>query len=246
MAKDNNCIDIEFASTETFTNVQPIQFGIASEGRALEIFQNLYGIRVFASNFYLAEGDFTFFGSSCDGLTLDGGIIEVKAMFGEGYKNSYDWKFRQNPGHFRTDMKEMPLRHWLQIQWELFVTGAKHCYYIQYRKCFHNLKEEIAVWKVYPDHKGFIQEIYMAYDFWWKEDFPRMVPTKLAELFHTPPFLNGESILLIKKEGVFNRVVSNVMGGVTEFWCCDRATLLTRKNISLFSDLPGSHEHYPP
>lgn len=208
---------------------EAMRFGVASESRALELFENLYRIKVYASNFYTCkEKDFQFFGASCDGLTLDGGIAEVKSMYGEGYKNAYQWKFRQVAGHFRKDFTDIPPRHFLQVQWELFVTGAKHCYYIQYRKCFSNFKEEIVVWKIFPDHKRFLRDIYTAYQWWWKEDFPRLLPIKVytnVTLANTP-----------------ESYYSTLCDGDKQHFCWDRGAKLEKKNISLFS-ATGDYEH---
>lgn len=90
--------------------------GMANEQRAMLCFMRESGLMVELCGFF-AYGDSL--GASPDGLTSDGGVLELKVPFG-----------LRNGGEFKT-LAEQP-HYFCQVQMEMIATGRNHAYFAQY------------------------------------------------------------------------------------------------------------------
>ena len=92
------------------------QHGRHNEQRALLCFMRETGLDVEQCGFF-EYGDRM--GASPDGLTSDGGVLELKVPFG-----------LRNGGEFKP-LSEQP-HYYAQVQMEMLATGRKHAYFAQY------------------------------------------------------------------------------------------------------------------
>lgn len=92
------------------------QHGRHNEQRALLAFMRKTGLEVEQCGFF-EYGDRM--GASPDGLTSDGGVLELKAPFG-----------LRNGGEFKP-LSEQP-HYYAQVQMEMLATGRTHAYFAQY------------------------------------------------------------------------------------------------------------------
>lgn len=92
------------------------QHGKHNEQRALLAFMRETGLSVEQCGFF-EYGDRM--GASPDGLTSDGGVLELKVPFG-----------LRNGGEFKP-LSEQP-HYYAQVQMEMLATGRKHAYFAQY------------------------------------------------------------------------------------------------------------------
>src|SRR5690554_370973 len=94
-----------------------IDHGVNNEQRALLCFMRETGLNVEQCGFF-EYGDRM--GASPDGLTSDGGVLELKVPYG-----------LRNGGEFKP-LSEQP-HYACQVQMEMLSTGRKHAYFAQYR-----------------------------------------------------------------------------------------------------------------
>src|SRR5699024_927722 len=92
--------------------------GIFHEQRALLCFMRKTGLQVEECGFF-AYGDRM--GASPDGLTSDGGVLELKVPFGLRNEQSAVFKTLTEQPHYAA-----------QVQTEMLATGWKHAYFAQY------------------------------------------------------------------------------------------------------------------
>ena len=100
-----------------FTGNQATDWGNRHETRALLCFMRHTGLQVEQCGFF-SYGDRM--GASPDGLTSDGGVLEIKVPYG-----------LRKGGEFKP-LEEQP-HYAAQVQMELLATGRKHAYFAQYR-----------------------------------------------------------------------------------------------------------------
>jgi putative phage-type endonuclease len=86
--------------------------------------------------------------ASLDGATADGSVIvEIKCPYGHG-------------SHDKAKKGVIPEAYYPQVQWQLFITGAKECHYFSYKPDdSEGVREALVVVK--PD-LGYIDELYLA------------------------------------------------------------------------------------
>ena len=100
-----------------FTGNPATDWGNQHETRALLAFMRKTGLQVEQCGFF-PYGDRM--GASPDGLTSDGGVLELKAPF--GLRNGGEFKPLADQPHYAA-----------QVQMEMLATGRKHAYFAQYR-----------------------------------------------------------------------------------------------------------------
>jgi len=103
-------------ATSEFSGSVATDHGVNNEQRALLCFMRESGLMVEQCGFF-AYGDSL--GASPDGLTSDGGVLELKVPFG-----------LRNGGEFKT-LAEQP-HYFCQVQMEMIATGRNHAYFAQY------------------------------------------------------------------------------------------------------------------
>lgn len=99
-----------------FTGNPATLHGTANEQRALLAFMRETGLSVEQCGFF-PYGDRM--GASPDGLTSDGGVLELKVPY--GLRNGGDFKPLADQPHYSA-----------QVQMEMLATGRKHAYFAQY------------------------------------------------------------------------------------------------------------------
>lgn len=121
-----------------FTENPAVQHGRNNEQRALLAFMRKTGLEVEQCGFF-EYGDCM--GASPDGLTSDGGVLELKVPF--GLRNGGEFKPLSAQPHYEA-----------QVQMELLATGRKHAYFAQYIApkgdplSFDYVEEKISVERV--------------------------------------------------------------------------------------------------
>lgn len=105
------------AEKEFNDNNPAIIHGNMNEQRAMLAFMSKTGLSVEKCGFF-AYGDRM--GASPDGLTSDGGVLELKVPY--GLRNGGDFKPLSEQPHYEC-----------QVQMEMLATGRKHAYFAQYR-----------------------------------------------------------------------------------------------------------------
>lgn len=104
------------AESEFVTN-PAVDWGNQNEARAMLAFMRETGLQVEQCGFF-AYGDRM--GASPDGLTSDGGVLELKVPYG-----------LRKGGEFKP-LAEQP-HYMAQVRMEMLATGRKHAYFAQYR-----------------------------------------------------------------------------------------------------------------
>lgn len=144
------------AESEFVTN-PAVDWGNQNETRALLCFMRETGLQVEQCGFF-AYGDRM--GASPDGLTSDGGVLEIKAPYS-----------LRKGGEFKP-LAEQP-HYGAQVQLEMLATGRKHAYFAQYRAphgdplAHDYAPEAIAVERVEHD-PGWIDRVLPALDLFYK------------------------------------------------------------------------------
>jgi putative phage-type endonuclease len=124
---------------ETYSNAN-MEKGLETEPEARDEYQDICGIGVKEIGFIIPNEDTKYhewIGISPDGLTEDGGMIEIKCPLART--------------HFEyIEAKRLPSEYRYQVQGQLFVTGLKYCDFVSY---VEGMKSFII--RVYPDQELF-------------------------------------------------------------------------------------------
>ena len=161
--------------------------GNNNEARALLCFMRESGLSVEQCGFF-AYGDRM--GASPDGLTDDGGVLELKVPY--GIRKGGDFKPLEAQPHYAA-----------QIQMEMLATGRKHAYFAQYRAPMGDpldgdyIKESMLIERVEFD-EGWLDTNHGALDAFYKR-----LLAELGNSAHLEPLrkeLEGDEVEALLRE----------------------------------------------
>ena len=131
-----------------FTGNVATSYGTYNEPNALADYELKFNTKVVETGFHTFED---WLGASPDGLIDTDGLIEIKCPYGQRDKNPPEFKSIDYQTHY-----------WLQIQFQLFVTGRQWCHFYQWSAYGYMLEtvqfNQLAIGKYLPILKDFYNE----------------------------------------------------------------------------------------
>src|SRR5579863_7707284 len=130
-----------------------VLYGQKTESIAIKAYQQVTGINVTPCGLFV-NLEHSYIAASPDGVTSDGGIIEVKCPYSAREMTVAEAEKKIKNFYIKDGKLKRTHDYYYQIQGELHCTGAKYCNFIVYTS------KDILVERIYPDNELWESKIF--------------------------------------------------------------------------------------